>query len=280
MTLFVAGPGAQELAKRYEVAFAAAGWAVDCQVGPDDWTQLEPLLRKVDCTGAVLTGPVQLDAYEQVDIAAASAKLSGGVSLVIRHGSALLGFNTAGTGLAAELRQAGFALEGARVALLGDGCFAASCVSAFAQQGAASVALLGQVKERSREVMERVLDAFSRLSSSGVDLPGGEDAPRSFRQAYELTDYKFGSRSTSTACIQDATLVVDVSGVQDAGASAADDDAVPAADGAVEVIPAGRYFLGQMLLDMETLALSGAFDGEFDREKVRQAVETAAEGTS
>ncbi|RDB62832.1 shikimate dehydrogenase [Gordonibacter sp. 28C] len=155
-----------------------------------------------------ITTPYKPLAYEAATHKAASAKLARGANLLVRHGEALLAYNTDGQGCVAYLERTGFDFAGCSVVVCGTGPTALSIVHACAIAGADEVVLVGRDKERARDVLDAYVQEFGRLSSAAVDLPAAQEHHRSFRQAYDGTTFKFGSYATSTQAIHGADLVV------------------------------------------------------------------------
>lgn len=155
-----------------------------------------------------ITTPYKPHAYEAATHKAASAKLARGANLLVKHGEALLAYNTDGQGCVAFLERTGFDFSGASVAVCGTGPTALSILHACAIAGADVAMLVGRDKERSRKVLEGYVERFGLLANATVDLPAAQAHHRSFRTAYERTTFKFGSYTTSTKALAAADLVV------------------------------------------------------------------------
>lgn len=155
-----------------------------------------------------ITTPYKPLAFQAATHKAASAKLARGANLLVRHGEALLAYNTDGQGCVAYLERTGFDFAGCSVVVCGTGPTALSIVHTCAIAGADEVVLVGRDKERARDVLDAYVQEFGRLSSAAVDLPAAQEHHRSFRQAYNGTTFKFGSYATSTQAISSADLVV------------------------------------------------------------------------
>ena len=155
-----------------------------------------------------ITTPYKPLAFQAATHKAASAKLARGANLLVRHGEALLAYNTDGQGCVAYLERTGFDFAGCSVVVCGTGPTALSIVHTCAIAGADEVVLVGRDKERARDVLDAYVQEFGRLSSAAVDLPAAQEHHRSFRRAYNGTTFKFGSYATSTQAISSADLVV------------------------------------------------------------------------
>lgn len=155
-----------------------------------------------------ITTPYKPLALEAATHRAASAKLARGANLLVKHGDALLAYNTDGQGCVAFLERTGFDFVGASVIVCGTGPTALAIVHACAVAGASEVVLVGRDKERTQKALADYVDEYGRLSSAAIDLPAAEEHHRSFRQAYVETSFKFGTYTTSTQAIQAADLVM------------------------------------------------------------------------
>ena len=155
-----------------------------------------------------ITTPYKPHAFEAATHKAASAKLARGANLLVKHGEALLAYNTDGQGCVAFLERMGFDFAGASVAVCGTGPTALAILHACAVAGAREVVLVGRDRERAQSVLQDYVDEFGRLSSAAIDLPAASEHHRSFREAYDATAFKFGSYATSTQAISAADLVV------------------------------------------------------------------------
>ena len=90
-----------------------------------------------------ITTPYKPHAYEAATHKAASAKLARGANLLVKHGEALLAYNTDGQGCVAFLERTGFDFAGASVAVCGTGPTALAILHACAVAGAREVVLVG-----------------------------------------------------------------------------------------------------------------------------------------
>ena len=151
-----------------------------------------------DFLSVSITTPYKPHAYEAATHKAASAKLARGANLLVKHGEALLAYNTDGQGCVAFLERTGFDFSGASVAVCGTGPTALAILHACAVAGACEVVLVGRDRERAQSVLQDYVDEFGRLSSAAIDLPAASEHHRSFREAYDATAFKFGSYATST----------------------------------------------------------------------------------
>lgn len=155
-----------------------------------------------------ITTPYKPLAYQAATAKAASAKLALGANVLVKKGSALIGYNTDGQGCVAYLERTGLRFAGKRVAVCGTGPTALSILHACSVAGADVAMLVGRDKERTRRVLEGYVERFGLLANATIDLPAAVAHHRSFRTAYERTTFKFGSYDTSEKALAGADLVV------------------------------------------------------------------------
>lgn len=165
-------------------------------------------LEARDFLSVNITTPYKPHAFEAATHRAASAKLARGANLLVKHGEALIAYNTDGQGCVAYLERTGFAFGGATVVVCGTGPTALAILHACAVAGADEVVLVGRDKGRAQKVLQGYVDELGDLSSAAIDLPAAQEGHRSLRQAYDDTTFKFGSYATSTQVIGRADLVI------------------------------------------------------------------------
>lgn len=156
-----------------------------------------------------VTTPWKPLAFRAADVAAATAKLAGGANVLVRKDTALLAYNVDGQGCVRYLERAGARFGGAAVALCGTGPTAISIMHECAQAGCASVLMLSRDRVRSQQVVNGYLDAYRELLSTAITLPGAPQGRVPFAQAYQDTEFLFGSYATSTAAIANADIIID-----------------------------------------------------------------------
>ncbi len=118
-------------------------------------------------SGCNVTMPFKFEAFELAARKTARAVLAGACNTVRFDDGDWLGDNTDGAGLVRDIeRNAGVALAGARVLLVGAGGGAAGVLGPIAAAGAAEIV----VANRSRERAERLVARF--LASPGAMAPG------------------------------------------------------------------------------------------------------------
>ena len=182
-------------------------WRYECADVPTV-EQARAFLEARDFLSVNITTPYKPQALEAATHRAASAKLAQGANLLVKHGDALIAYNTDGQGCVSFLERTGFSFADASVVVCGTGPTALAICHACAIAGAREVVLVGRDKERSQRVLESYVDAFGKLAHAAIDLPAAEQHHRSFLTAYEQTTFKFGTYATSTQALGFADLVV------------------------------------------------------------------------
>lgn len=182
-------------------------WRYECADVPTV-EQARAFLEARDFLSVNITTPYKPQALEAATHRAASAKLAQGANLLVKHGDALIAYNTDGQGCVSFLERTGFSFADASVVVCGTGPTALAICHACAIAGAREVVLVGRDKERSQRVLESYVDAFGKLAHAAIDLPAAEQHHRSFLTAYEQTTFKFGTYATSTQALGSADLVV------------------------------------------------------------------------
>lgn len=158
--------------------------------------------------GANITTPYKPQAFDHADVKAATAKLAGGANVLVRKGEALLGYNKDGEGCVSYLERAGFTFNGAQVVVCGTGPTSLAILFAAAIAGAARVVLVGRDKIKAQRTLEERLALFQAMAYATVELPAAKSGHRSFREAYEETEFSFGSYDSAGAAISNANLIV------------------------------------------------------------------------
>ena len=156
-----------------------------------------------------ITTPYKPHAYEAATHKAASAKLARGANLLVKHGEALLAYNTDGQGCVAYLERAGVDFRGASVVVCGTGPTSLSILHAVAQAGPAEVVHIGRDKEKARNVMRTYADELGAMVGRVVDMPAFKEGHLSFSEVYKQVGFKFGSYATSRQAIAGADVIID-----------------------------------------------------------------------
>lgn len=155
-----------------------------------------------------ITTPYKPLAYEVATVRAATAKLARGANMLVRKNDALIAYNVDGEGCVDYLERTGFDFSGAQVAVCGTGPTALSILHAAALAGSARVVLVGRDADRAREVLETYVAEYRELAYATVDLPAARSHHRSFRAAFEHTDFAYGSYGTCAQVFSGADLIV------------------------------------------------------------------------
>ena len=193
----------------HQAVFDALGldWTFGLTDKPDA-DAARAFIRAGKYVGLSVTTPFKPVAAEAVDICAASARLAGGVNVVVNRAGMLLGSNVDGRGAVTYLEHGGVSFAGTTVAVCGTGPTALSCLHAVALAGADTIVLLSRSKDRAQQVLQDYLDLYGTLAHASINPPS-DAGRRSFREALEQVRYLFGSYATSGAAIQQADIIMD-----------------------------------------------------------------------
>jgi shikimate dehydrogenase len=138
--------------------------------------------RSLPFVGFNVTMPYKQAALELCDDVAHMANMAGAVNTVHITDGKLVGYNTDGRGLLESLESdAGFAVAGKHVVLLGAGGAASSALVAFLLAKAASV----MVVNRHEEAAE---DLVARVASAGPETLLAYSVPEEARESIESAD--------------------------------------------------------------------------------------------
>lgn len=194
----------------YNALYPSLGldWRYDLMDIPEA-DDAQAFLRAGSYLSVNITTPYKPLAFAAADIKAASATLAQGVNLLIHKNDTLIGFNVDGEGCIAYLEHAGVSFAGKNVAVCGTGPTSLAIMHSAAQAGARSVLLLSRDKERARAQITRYLDDYHHLLSTAIQLPAANPDRRSFKEAYDKTEFSFGSYTTSTKALFASDVIID-----------------------------------------------------------------------
>jgi shikimate dehydrogenase len=124
-------------------------------------------------SGCNVTMPFKFEAFELAARRTARAELAGACNVLRFDADGWHGDNTDGAGLVRDIeRNAGIALRGARVLLIGAGGGAAGALGALCATGAAEVVVANRTLERARALVARVRAGSSsvgRVAAASLD---------------------------------------------------------------------------------------------------------------
>lgn len=163
-------PVAHSLSPRMQNAgFAAAGidYAyVTMDVLPERLPAAVEGLRALGFRGFNITLPHKRAIVPLLDEVDEAVALSGAANTVVIDDGKLSGHVTDGTGLVEACREAGLALAGRRIALLGAGGAAGPVALAMAAEGAAEITVVNRTFERAAELVGHLLPATGATALS------------------------------------------------------------------------------------------------------------------
>lgn len=142
-------------------------------VEPDHLAELVRQQHSEGIDGYNLTVPHKQAIMALLDEVAPAARAIGAVNTVVRSGDAYLGHNTDAPGFVRSLEEAGVAVEGSRVTVLGAGGAARAGVVGLAEAGAEQITVLSRRAEQAAELV-RSLGAQSscELRAALLDTAG------------------------------------------------------------------------------------------------------------
>lgn len=163
--------------------------------------------------GMNITTPYKPIAYAAADIKASSAKLAKGANVLVNKNDALIAYNMDGEGCISYLEQKGTDFTAATVVICGTGPTALAILHSAALAGAKKLVLVGRNKERSQKVLNAYLKEYNTLAYATIDLPPLHEGHRSFRAAYEETQFSFGSYRSTKKIFGEADIIINATSV-------------------------------------------------------------------
>ena len=170
-------------------------------------------IEKRDFLGLNITTPHKPIAYEKADIRAASAKLACGANVLAHKNGKLIAYNMDGEGCISYLEQRNVVFHGKTVVICGSGPTALAILHSSALAGAQKVVLIGRNKERTKRVLNRYLKEYGKLAYATIELPPLHDGHRGFRQAYNETQFSYGSYRSSKQVFGGADIIINATPV-------------------------------------------------------------------
>lgn len=163
-----------------EAGFEHAGlnWRyITVKVLPDALDDAMAGVRAFNMRGVNLTMPHKINVLKHMDALSEAARVIGAVNTVVcRPDGTLFGENTDGKGFVQSLKDAGVAIEGKAVCLLGAGGAARSIGVECALAGAAKVAVINRNAERG-EALASVINANTRAKAEFIPWVGSAKVP-------------------------------------------------------------------------------------------------------
>ncbi|GAA3407611.1 shikimate dehydrogenase [Paenibacillus hodogayensis] len=114
-------------------------------------------IRAMQFRGVNVTIPHKLEVMDYLDDIHEDARAIGAVNTIVNDDGKLTGFNTDGIGYVRSLKEeAGFAVAGKKVLMLGAGGAARGVAYALAKEGAASVRIANRTVSKAEELAEAI----------------------------------------------------------------------------------------------------------------------------
>ena len=195
----------------HNAAFRSAG--IDCvylawPVPPEYLEQAVAGLRALGATGANLTMPHKEAVLQHLDELSDDARALGAVNTIHRAGESLIGYNTDVSGFRDFVEEdAGIAIAGRTVAVIGAGGAARAVVKALTQIGAGKVVVVARDPERGAEVA-----GIGGSVASVEELSGADDLIESADVVVNATPVGMDGRSDPVpgASFRSDQVVVDL----------------------------------------------------------------------
>ncbi len=148
-----------------------------CLAPLDGFAASVAALVAAGCKGANVTVPFKLDAAALATSLSARAEAAGAVNTLSFAGGAIAGDNTDGAGLVNDIvRNAGFAIAGKRILLLGAGGAARGVILPLLGERPASLVIANRTRATADALVQRFAGAECALSASEfADLDGAFD---------------------------------------------------------------------------------------------------------
>ena len=127
--------------------------------------------------GLNITAPFKLDAFEYADTLTERARTAGAVNtLALQDDGRLLGDNTDGPGLVADIRdRLGWTIAGKKLLILGAGGATRGTLLPLLNEGPARLHIANRTPSKARQLAEDFA-AYGHVSASGLDdIPGAFD---------------------------------------------------------------------------------------------------------
>ncbi len=179
----IGNPVAHSLSPQIHAAFAEATGielSYDAVCAPLDGFEatLRTFFAAADAGGVNVTVPFKERAYAMVDEHDRLAGRAGAVNTVAVRDARLVGFNTDGLGLVADLAGQGVPIDGARLLLLGAGGAVRGVLQPLLDAGVAEVQILNRTSARAAALLRHVDDPrvravdAARLTAAEVIING------------------------------------------------------------------------------------------------------------
>jgi len=165
-------------------------------------------LEKRDFLGINITMPYKPLAFEFANVKAASAILAQGANVLVKKKDTLIAYNKDGEGCVSFLEQKGFNFKGAQVVICGTGPTSLAILFAAAIAGAEKVVLVGRNKQRVERTLKGCIKEFQAMANGPFDLPAARKGHRTFREAYEKTNFTYCSYQSLPGIFAKVDLIV------------------------------------------------------------------------
>ena len=174
----IGNPVAHSLSPEIHARFARlTGEAIAYEkllVAPGDFARAAGAFFDAGGSGANVTLPFKIDAFEFARERTERAHRAGAVNALVRRGSMILGDNTDGAGLVRDLTaNLGLELGGKRILLLGAGGAARGVMGPLLALSPEVLVVANRTRARAFD-LARAFDGAGRIEAAGLDGPGGD----------------------------------------------------------------------------------------------------------
>lgn len=182
-------------------------------VKPEDLRDAMKSLRALNFKGINLTIPHKMACIPYLDEVDRSASLIGAVNTVKNDGGRLIGYNTDGQGFVRALSEAGVALEGSVIALLGAGGAGRAIAVESALAGAKKLYIFNRNAARG-QALATLVSASTGCEAVYAKWEGTANIPADADILVNATSVGLHPDTTmpdiNMACVSDALVVCDV----------------------------------------------------------------------
>ena len=162
-----------------EAGYEAAGLNyryITCKVLPEDFDGAMAGMRAMNMRGVNLTMPHKIKVIPHLDELSEAARIIGAVNTVVSKNGRLFGENSDGKGFVKSLVDAGIALKGKKITMLGAGGAAKAIGVECALAGAEKITIINRSRMRGEELVKTITENTS-TQAAYMPWEGTADIP-------------------------------------------------------------------------------------------------------
>ncbi len=163
----------------YEAGYQAVGlnWRFQSfEVRPENLGAALSGMRAMQFEGLNLTIPHKIEAIKYMDELSESARLTGAINTVIRHGDKLIGENTDGKGFVIGMKKSGISLKGKNLVVLGAGGASRAICVECALEGASSITIINRTQSKGSE-LAGMIGKKTSCKANFIQWENGQNIP-------------------------------------------------------------------------------------------------------